>query len=32
MKLEWLSQALLDFDEIVDFIASDNPVAAVELG
>ena len=32
MRLEWLSQALLDFDEIIDFIASDNPLAAVEQG
>lgn len=32
MKLEWLSQALLDFNEIIDFISTDNPVAAVEQG
>lgn len=32
MKLEWLSQALLDFNEIIDFIATDHPVAAVEQG
>ena len=32
MKLEWLPQALYDFDEIIDFIAEDNPVAAIEAG
>lgn len=30
VKLEWLPQALLDFNEIVDFIAAENPVAAVD--
>jgi plasmid stabilization system protein ParE len=30
--LEWLPQALLDFYEIIDFIATENPVAAVEQG
>jgi hypothetical protein len=25
MRLEWLPQALNDFDEIVDYIAEDNP-------
>jgi len=32
MRLEWLPQALHDFDEIIDYIAEDNPVAAVEQG
>ena len=32
MKLEWLPRALLDFNEIVDFVADDNPVAAVDQG
>ena len=32
MKLEWLPQALNDFDEIVDYIAEDNPEAAIEQG
>lgn len=32
MILEWLPQALLDFNEIIDFIAAENPVAAVEQG
>jgi len=32
MKLEWLPQALHDFDEIIDYIAEDNPVAAIEQG
>lgn len=32
MRLEWLPQALNDFDEIIDFIASDNPLAAIEQG
>ncbi len=32
MRLEWLPQALLDFNEIIDFIAVDNPVAAIEQG
>ena len=32
MRLEWLPQALLDFNEIIDFIAADNPVAAIGQG
>jgi toxin ParE1/3/4 len=32
MRLEWLPQALNDFDEIIDYIAEDNPVAAIEQG
>lgn len=32
MNLEWLPRALLDFDEIVDYIAEDNPLAAIEQG
>lgn len=32
MRLEWLTQALNDFEEIVDYIAEDNPVAAIEQG
>jgi toxin ParE1/3/4 len=32
MKLEWLPRALLDFNEIIDYIAADNPVAAIEQG
>ena len=32
MNLEWLPQALLDFNEIIDFVAAENPVAAVEQG
>jgi len=32
MRFEWLPQALLDFSEIIDFIAADNPVAAIEQG
>lgn len=32
MILEWLPQALIDFNEIIDFIAAENPVAAVEQG
>ena len=32
MKLEWFSAALLDFNKIVDFIAADDPIAAVEQG
>lgn len=32
MRLEWLTQALNDFEEIVDYIAEDNPVPAIEQG
>lgn len=32
MRLEWLPQALRDFDEIIDYIAEDNPLAALEQG
>lgn len=32
MRLEWLPQAQNDFDEIIDYIAEDNPLAAVEQG
>ena len=32
MRLEWLPLALHDFDEIIDYIAQDNPVAAIEQG
>jgi|GEM_PF-4514993 len=32
MRLEWLAQALHDFDEIIDYIAKDSPVAAMEQG
>ena len=32
MRLEWFPQAQSDFDEIVDYIAVDNPVAAIEQG
>ena len=32
MRLEWFPAALHDFDEIIDFIAEDNPVAAIEQG
>ena len=32
MKLEWLPQAILDFNEIIDYIAEDNPVAAIGQG
>jgi len=32
MKLEWLPRAQNDFDEIVDYIAEDNPHAAIEQG
>ena len=32
MRIEWLHQALDDFYEIVDYIAEDNPLAAVEQG
>jgi len=32
MIIEWLPAAEHDFDAIVDFIADDNPVAAIEQG
>jgi addiction module RelE/StbE family toxin len=32
MKIEWLPSAIGDFDEIVDYIAADNPAAALEQG
>lgn len=32
MIIEWLPAALYDFDSIIDFIAADNPVAAIEQG
>lgn len=32
MRLEWLPQAVNDFNEIIDFIASDNPMVAIEQG
>lgn len=32
MNIEWLSQALVDFNEIIDFIAAENPVSAVKQG
>ena len=32
MRLEWLPQAQYDFDEIIDYIAEDNPLAAIEQG
>lgn len=32
MIIEWLPAALHDFDSIIDFIAADNPVAAIEQG
>lgn len=32
MILEWLPAAEGDFDSIVDFIAADNPLAAIEQG
>ena len=32
VKLEWLPLALRDFDEIIDYIAADNPLAAIEQG
>jgi toxin ParE1/3/4 len=30
--IEWLPAAQRDFDSIIDFIAADNPVAAIEQG
>ncbi|HEY3490302.1 MAG TPA: type II toxin-antitoxin system RelE/ParE family toxin [Candidatus Deferrimicrobiaceae bacterium] len=32
MIVEWLSDALQDFDSIVEYIAADNPAAAIEQG
>lgn len=32
MRLEWLPQALRDFEEIIDYIAEDNPNAAMAQG
>lgn len=32
MRLEWLPLALRDFDQIIDYIAEDNPGAAIEQG
>ncbi len=32
MNLEWLPQAIQDFNEIIDYIAKDNPAAAIEQG
>ena len=32
MRLEWLSQAQNAFEEIIDYIAEDNPLAAIEKG
>ena len=32
MRLEWLPQALRDFDEIIEYITEDNPIAAIEQG
>lgn len=32
MILEWLPQAQNDFDEIIDYIAEDSPLAAIEQG
>lgn len=32
MIIEWLPAAQRDFDSIVDFIAADNPLAAIEQG
>lgn len=32
MILEWLPAARDDFDAIVDYIAADDPVAAIEQG
>ncbi len=32
MRLEWLPQALHDFNEIIDFITVDDQVAAIEQG
>jgi toxin ParE1/3/4 len=32
LSIEWLPAAQRDFDSIVDFIAADNPLAAIEQG
>lgn len=32
MNLEWLPMALQDFDGIIEYIADDNPIAAIEQG
>lgn len=32
MIIEWLPAAQRDFDSIIDYIASDNPLAAIEQG
>lgn len=32
MILEWLPTAKQDFEDIVEYIAADNPVAAIEQG
>jgi len=32
MRLEWLPQTQNDFDEIIDYIAEDNPLSAIEQG
>lgn len=32
MKIEWLPRAMGDFDKIVDYIADDDPTAALEQG
>jgi len=32
MRLDWLPRALLDFNEIIDFIAVDDQVAAIAQG
>lgn len=32
MIIEWLPAAFRDFDSIIDFVAADDPVAALEQG
>jgi toxin ParE1/3/4 len=32
MRFDWLPQALADFDEIIDYIAEENPDAAIQQG
>jgi len=32
LTIEWLPASVHDFEEIVEFIASDNPVAAIQQG
>ena len=32
MRLEWLPQAIHDFNEIIDYISEDNPDAAIAQG